>query len=581
MRLNRLELIRYGRFKDAAIVFPAPASNAPDVTIIFGPNEAGKSTAYNAYLELLFGLKAGKHPYAFRFDRSDLLVGAELVLPDSGNTIVRRTSKKSQSLVDEENRPLNEALLSGALHGLSREAYQERFSLNETGLREGGERIAGAKGDLGQLLYAGISGLTGMAESLDSLEGRADTFHKKRGQGTFLKKGKDRLAEIKRTLRKEYVTPDLERSLAQDCDRATERFNTNDAVFNEVLKKQAAAEAARIWYEQTQIINGHEASLADFPDGPDLIPGAAESVAGLVEKILANAKQSKNTADSIAAQQEIIKNNPVDSHAQSLALELERLDQLVIESVPVMDRAINAKTDRKLLAEECDTLNEQINSILLHLQVAENTSATIALVAVNADELEKAARECNASAYELNAAAQQVNTARDRMGDAPSEPRNLNELRTVFSAWEEHKELTAVESEQSRCASQLTTAIAALPASWQKLVHAGLPTREMIDEINTQGLTLAASLDSTRTTLSTCEADLAEAKAVLASLQSAPHSVDIDATIESLRHRDIQWQNHRAHLNNESADLFEQAMYADDSVRGAYRSWQDRSKISY
>jgi len=63
MRLNRLELIRYGRFKDAAIVFPAPASNAPDVTIIFGPNEAGKSTAYNAYLELLFGLKAGKHPY--------------------------------------------------------------------------------------------------------------------------------------------------------------------------------------------------------------------------------------------------------------------------------------------------------------------------------------------------------------------------------------------------------------------------------------------------------------------------------------------------------------------------------------
>jgi uncharacterized protein YhaN len=144
MRLNRLELIRYGQFQNAEIEFPARADDGPDVTIVFGPNEAGKSTAFNGFLELLFGIKMGRHPYAFRFDRSDLLVGAEIVLPGQGTVVLRRNSKKAQSLVDANGRPLDPALLSSALHGLSREAYLERFSLNETGLRQGGERIAKA-----------------------------------------------------------------------------------------------------------------------------------------------------------------------------------------------------------------------------------------------------------------------------------------------------------------------------------------------------------------------------------------------------------------------------------------------------
>ena len=79
MRLNRLDLIRYGRFKEAEIAFPKHDDGTPDVTVIFGPNEAGKSTAFHGFLELLFGFKSGAHPYAFRFDRSDLLVDPGIV----------------------------------------------------------------------------------------------------------------------------------------------------------------------------------------------------------------------------------------------------------------------------------------------------------------------------------------------------------------------------------------------------------------------------------------------------------------------------------------------------------------------
>ena len=96
MRLNRLDLIRYGRFDGAEIVLPAPAEGKPDVTVIYGPNESGKSTAFNGFLELLFGMKAGTHPYAFRFERNDLLVGAELGIPGRGVTVLRRNGKRTQ-----------------------------------------------------------------------------------------------------------------------------------------------------------------------------------------------------------------------------------------------------------------------------------------------------------------------------------------------------------------------------------------------------------------------------------------------------------------------------------------------------
>ena len=42
MRIQRLDLLRYGRF--TATHLALPASNS-DIHIVFGPNEAGKSTA--------------------------------------------------------------------------------------------------------------------------------------------------------------------------------------------------------------------------------------------------------------------------------------------------------------------------------------------------------------------------------------------------------------------------------------------------------------------------------------------------------------------------------------------------------
>jgi uncharacterized protein YhaN len=63
MRIRRLDLLKYGHFTNAGFDLP---QHAPDFHMVFGLNEAGKSTALRAIEDLLFGI------FRVFADRSDL-----------------------------------------------------------------------------------------------------------------------------------------------------------------------------------------------------------------------------------------------------------------------------------------------------------------------------------------------------------------------------------------------------------------------------------------------------------------------------------------------------------------------------
>ena len=65
MRIARLDLKAYGHFTDKLLEFPG----APDFHIVYGPNEAGKTTMSRALRAALFGFHKSttddfKHAYA-------------------------------------------------------------------------------------------------------------------------------------------------------------------------------------------------------------------------------------------------------------------------------------------------------------------------------------------------------------------------------------------------------------------------------------------------------------------------------------------------------------------------------------
>ena len=90
MRLSRLDLKRYGRFTDAVIDFPA---GTHDFHLVFGPNEAGKSTTLSAISDLLYGISHNS-PYNFLHSYGDMRIGAVLENPTSSIEFFRRKGKK-------------------------------------------------------------------------------------------------------------------------------------------------------------------------------------------------------------------------------------------------------------------------------------------------------------------------------------------------------------------------------------------------------------------------------------------------------------------------------------------------------
>ena len=75
MRLRRLDLTRYGKFTDYSIDFGEYVPGTPDIHVVYGLNEAGKSTSLAAYLDLLFGIEE-RSRYNFLHQYGAMQVGA-------------------------------------------------------------------------------------------------------------------------------------------------------------------------------------------------------------------------------------------------------------------------------------------------------------------------------------------------------------------------------------------------------------------------------------------------------------------------------------------------------------------------
>ncbi|OKO71307.1 AAA family ATPase [Bradyrhizobium sp. AS23.2] len=174
MRIRKLGLKRYGKFTDAVLDFGAHAAGGPDLHIVYGPNEAGKSTAMSACMELLYGI----HPQSklnFLHPHATMRIEAEIEHSAGVRNLVR-IKKPQNSLLDDAGRPVPELVLLSELGGLDRNAYQTMFCLDDETLEAGGENILASKGDLGPLLFSATAGLSDLSARLASAREEAEAF---------------------------------------------------------------------------------------------------------------------------------------------------------------------------------------------------------------------------------------------------------------------------------------------------------------------------------------------------------------------------------------------------------------------
>ncbi|MBG53632.1 MAG: hypothetical protein CML99_14605 [Rhodobiaceae bacterium] len=269
MRFRQINLDRYGIFTDRTIDL-GERKAAGDMHIVYGPNEAGKSTFRSACLDFLFGFGRTTQ-YDFLHPVDVLQIGARVEF--GGTTFEARRHKRSKNdFCDFSNEPISDAQLKSALGGVTRDGYVQMFSLDEHSLVAGGDSILSSKGDLGALLFSAASGLTALSSAIDDIENEANSFYKIPGRKYRLN---DLLAELKQLdtgIKDIDVKASAYEKLRRTAMQADSAYKEAEAERNEMNRRQVFLkrlfEALPLWRDLTDILA--ELEVSDVPSGmPD------------------------------------------------------------------------------------------------------------------------------------------------------------------------------------------------------------------------------------------------------------------------------------------------------------------------
>ena len=304
MRFASLALERYGHFEDCELTF---RTGSPDLHVVYGDNEAGKSTSLAAVSDLLFGFQT-RSPYNFIFDYSLLRVGA--VLEDDGASFAcRRKKGASGTLIDTDERPLDEGTLLAMLRGQSRETFGLSFSLNQDGLRAGGRAMVEARDDVGRALFAAGSGLTGVSDELARLEKEADAIWGPRAAArrSFTQAQRD-LAEHTRAAREQALKPktwvDARTAVAAakgDLDQAEERRDEVQGQVRRAERIRRIAPSARLRADNLALLENHGETIDLFPHREEAAETAISEAETAVRTKAAAEQLAQEASDRIEA----------------------------------------------------------------------------------------------------------------------------------------------------------------------------------------------------------------------------------------------------------------------------------------
>ena len=237
MRILRLDLLAFGHFTNVALDLSADPGT---IHLVYGPNEAGKSTALRALRALFYGVDT-RSPDNFLHDHSRLRVGAVVQRAD-GTTIdfIRRKGNKN-TFLDRAGNPADDAPLRTALSAVGEDLFTSLFGLDYGQLVAGGHGILRAGGEVGASLFsAGVGGVS-LRDVLEKLEGEAAELFKPQGQNQVINQACRRYREA----RDKVAAHSL---LSRDYD---ERF-TARAGLNQT-RDQVAAEARNLRLENHRL----------------------------------------------------------------------------------------------------------------------------------------------------------------------------------------------------------------------------------------------------------------------------------------------------------------------------------------
>ncbi|SFK10635.1 YhaN family protein [Methylocapsa palsarum] len=264
MRFESLVLERYGPFTDRAITFRPDAR----LHVVYGPNEAGKTSMLAAFADLLFGFPTRK-ANDFLHDSGALRIGAAVRLADGSALSFRRRRGAKNTILGEDNQALREDILSSILGHVTRETFLTEFGLTADTLRKGGNELLSAGGRLAETLAAASAGVSSLARAGARLQTDSEAlFSPRKVASKEFYIADVRYQDAQRRMREAIVTADALKDAARTIKDAQDNFENIKLHHEEIGRGLALRRRAQRTRSKLLRIDIARAQLKTFEDLP-------------------------------------------------------------------------------------------------------------------------------------------------------------------------------------------------------------------------------------------------------------------------------------------------------------------------
>ncbi len=374
MRIVRLDLIAFGPFSGARLEFGSPPGV---VELVYGRNEAGKSTTLRAVSGLLFGIPERTRD-AHRHAPAELRIGAVLETAAGERLEVVRRRGRKNTLRAADDTAFDESVLSKLLLGATEELFEGLFGLDHERLRASAQALLAGEGNVGESLFAAGVGGRGVHELSAALAREACELFTPRARERKISRAIVSVKEARDAVRQAATSPTKYLEQQRALEAAIRRKETLRARRTALATEQA--ELTRVvtalpGLRRRAVLLGRLEALGEVADLPP--DAAARRVQA--ERELADARRE----GARLAEQE----NETRAMAAAVVVNEALLDvdeSLLINLRARRGRYLSAELDRPKLEAKATAIEASVRRSLTSIGAVSDVSGLHLSVAANA-----------------------------------------------------------------------------------------------------------------------------------------------------------------------------------------------------
>lgn len=590
MRLHRLDLENFGIHTEQSFPFAEQG-----LQLIYGRNEAGKSTLLQAVREFLFGFAhAGSNPFAPDAKNKKMQATAQLQLKDGSQLeVVRRQGNKNtlSGSFAESDDTIDEPRWLQLLGGADQQMYQHVFGFSLKELATGEESLKEA--NLDEALFGGGLGrLHDYKQLIKSIDEEAENLFKSRGQKQQINSILSEIKTLKAELKESSLRPAEYEEWLTQARRCEQDLTRLQSQYEKFYRRQQHLDRLKrahpLWIE----LQTRQDQLSRL-ESPQSFPADA----------LDELSQTRTQAKKLASE--------VDTHQR----ELERIDQ-EIKDIHFSNELIEAAEAIRSLVYGIKEVRgyrrdlplrqqEQLRDLTEAAAILRRIDPKLKLDQVNCFELTLAQRnkitqlsrqqqktqtELQSQAPDLERLEMEIRELETSLAEAPTQPAEL--IERLQTSREPLREAIKRKAEVESAIADLQSKRSLRTASVQAMVAEPLdlatplplPLESTIAHYESQFQSLAEELRGAKRAVREATDELTAKRDELRRLEQGVELVTKEQLSQMRTQRDASWQQLREMLLGEAkaadastsqADAFEgEIRTSDDMADQRYRNAQ-------